>query len=72
MKPTIESAPQLYGRIDGDMHARLCRQQDAVGAFNRRLVLSRLDESERAEYAESYNDAYELECRLQLAGMEVA
>lgn len=67
MTPTIETAPQLFGRVDGDVAALTGKPQDAVAAFNRRIVSSRLREAERAEYAAAYNEAYELECVLQLS-----
>jgi len=71
MNLTIETAPQHYGRVDGDRDATDDRPQDSASAFNRRAAVSRLHESERAEYAEAYNEAYELECQLQVAAAEV-
>ena len=71
MKPTIETISKFYGRVDGDKDAMRDQPQDSAAAFDRRAAASRLTEDERAEYAEAYNEAYELECQLQVAAAEV-
>jgi hypothetical protein len=70
MRATIETAPQRYGRIDGDVDASNGKSSDSTTAFVRRMSRSRLREEEKAEYSEAYNEAYELECKLRIAHAE--
>jgi len=70
MRASIETAPEFYGRVDGDMAATRGYVFNATGAFERRVALSRLSEDERAAYIAAYNEAFNLECLLQLSSAE--
>jgi hypothetical protein len=59
------TAPQHYGRVDGGVDALIGKPMDSITAFNRRMAISPINEDDRNEYVEAYNEAYEFECKLQ-------
>lgn len=65
--PRIRSIAEHFGAIDGAVAAARGVEIFPDAAFERRRKLARLDESERAEYADAYNEAFVQATRLKEA-----
>lgn len=64
----VESTSARSGRVDGQVHASLGKEMDAVRAFNRALLIYRtINEGDRAEYTKAYESGYAAECNTMRA-----
>lgn len=67
MHRTIKSPGEHYGHLDGSAAAEEGSERYPDRAFDRRQRTSRLHESERADYARAYVEAFDVAVVLKLA-----
>jgi hypothetical protein len=67
MHATIKTPGEHFGHLDGAAAAEVGTERYPDRAFERRRSSARLDELDRADYARSYTEAFDVACDLKRA-----